>query len=89
MNFRSNLHFGGVSHRLQLSAAMEEFCHRVMERGQFPYAHLDLFLCPDGEFFLNEINLCGGLRGATIEKKKYHEIIDAIQKENLRALQSA
>jgi len=87
LNFRNNLHFGGVSQPFRPSTKMEKFCHRVMQRGQFPYAHLDLLLSPNGDFFLNEINLHGGMRGAALEKKKYQEYIAAIHKEKLRDIQ--
>ena len=86
LNFRNNLHFGGESRPFQLSAEIEKFCHRVMQRGQFPYAHLDLLLFPDGKLFLNEINLRGGMRGADIEKQKYYVPLDKFAQEQVKAV---
>jgi len=89
LNFRNNLHFGGVSRPYQLTADMEQFCHRIMRRGQFPYAHLDLLQCQDDQLFLNEVNLRGGLRGAGINKEKYLGILAALQQEQLQTLQGS
>ena len=74
-NFRNNLHFGGQSKPCTLDKDMESFCRRVMARGRFDYAHLDLLVPPDGSFYLNEINLRGGLRGAAISPKEYREFV--------------
>ncbi len=41
-NFRKNLFFGGEAKYYKLSEKEVAFCKRVMERGGFPYAHLDL-----------------------------------------------
>jgi hypothetical protein len=82
-NFRNNLHFGGRSCPFTLSPSMHTFCRRVMQRGQFPYAHIDLLMTPDGHFYLNEINLKGGMRGATLDKATYSLLINAIHQEEL------
>ena len=74
-NFRNNLHFGGKSKPYPLDEETEAFCRRVMVRGRFDYAHLDLLVAPDGNYYLNEINLRGGLRGAAISPQKYRHII--------------
>lgn len=80
-NFRNNLHCGGKSTPYTLPEQQLEFCTKVMRRGQFPYAHLDLLLTPDGECFLLEINLRGGLKGATISGKAYQEKLDVLHKK--------
>jgi len=56
-----------------------------MEQGKFPYAHMDLQITDNGEYFLLEIALNGGIKGARISRKeldqKKHEVI-----ENLAAI---
>ncbi len=74
-NFRNNLHFGGKSKPSPLDEKTEDYCRRVMARGGFDYAHLDLLVAPDGSMYLNEINLRGGLRGAVISPREYRQII--------------
>lgn len=74
--FRHNLHCGGGSEPWPLSRDQMEFCRRVMERGCFPFAHLDLFLLPDHSFYLGEINLRGGLRGAQITAPEYRRRLE-------------
>lgn len=76
--FRHNLHCGGASEPWSLSDEQLAFCRRVLERGRFPFAHLDLFLLPDQTFHLGEINLRGGLRGAQISAPDYRRRLEAI-----------
>jgi ribosomal protein S6--L-glutamate ligase len=40
-----------------------------MQRGKFPYAHIDLLAMNSGEYYLSEIALNGGTRGARIKRK--------------------
>jgi len=77
-NFRNNLHCGGSSTPYTLSPPQLEFCRKIMHRGAFPYAHLDLMLTEEGNCYLTEINLRGGLRGAKISGKEYLEKLDRI-----------
>ncbi len=65
-NFRANLAAGGRSRPYELSADAEGFCRAVMERGRFPYAHIDLHLPARGGCFLSEITLEAGISGARI-----------------------
>jgi ribosomal protein S6--L-glutamate ligase len=44
-----------------------------MARGRFPYAHIDLMILEDNSFYLGEINLRGGIRGAKITPAQYRE----------------
>jgi len=74
-NFRSNLHFGGRSRAASLTDEMLAICRAVMERGGFPYGHIDLLRTPEGDIYLSEINLRGGLRGARIDARNYAERI--------------
>lgn len=83
-NFRKNLHCGGESTPFTLSDEHLSFCRQVMERGQFPYAHLDLMLTDDGNFWLTEINLRGGLKGAKISGRQYQENLDNINERLLK-----
>ncbi|MGB9712026.1 MAG: ATP-grasp domain-containing protein [Dissulfurimicrobium sp.] len=75
---RNNLYFGGVSGEYRLTDEELSLCRRVMDRGKFPYAHIDLMISPAG-VFLSEINLRGGLKGAKISTKEYHERIAALE----------
>lgn len=77
-NFRQNLHCGGSSSAYALAEAQIALCREVMDRGGFPYAHVDLLLDPDGSTWLSEINLRGGLRGATLSQQDYLHAIEEI-----------
>lgn len=85
-NFRHNLHCGGESIPYKLTDAQLELCRQVMQRGAFPYAHIDLLL--DGEeCWLTEINLRGGLRGAKLCGREYIEAINRVHRNMLDRLQ--
>jgi ribosomal protein S6--L-glutamate ligase len=75
-NFRNNLHCGGNATPYTLSTEQLELCKTAMERGSFPYAHLDLMITEKEETFLAEINLRGGMRGATIDTDTYQAKIE-------------
>ena len=72
-SFRNNLHFGGQSKACDLTDPQLRLCQEVMARGRFPYAHIDLMILPDNSFYLGEINLRGGIRGAKITPAEYQE----------------
>jgi ribosomal protein S6--L-glutamate ligase len=40
-----------------------------MQRGKFPFAHIDLMLTESGECYLSEIALNGGVKGARIRRE--------------------
>jgi ribosomal protein S6--L-glutamate ligase len=82
-NFRRNLHCGGSAIPYELDADILQFCSEVMQRGAFPYAHIDVMQTPEGALYLTEINLRGGLLGAKIEAHHYHEIIAEIHRQLL------
>ncbi len=63
-NFRMNMAAGGSSRPVELDADKEGFCRAVMERGKFPYAHIDIMVASDGKYYLSEIALNGGIKGA-------------------------
>jgi len=87
-NFRNNLHFGGESRPCQLSSPQWQLCQRVMARGKFPYAHIDLMVTPEDRSCLAEINLRGGIRGAQITPADYQAKLDAIHEAMVTAFRS-
>ena len=84
-NFRHNLHCGGKSEAWELGAAQLALCRAVMARGRFPYAHLDLMVTGEGETYLAEINLRGGIRGARITPREYQARVEAVHQQLLAA----
>ncbi len=84
-NFRNNLHCGSSSTPCSLDRQQLNICHRVMKRGKFPYAHIDLVITPDESSYLLEINLRGGLKGASITPEDYQRKIDAVHQNFLVA----
>jgi ribosomal protein S6--L-glutamate ligase len=69
-NFRMNVSMGGKNYPYEVDKDMEEFCRAVMEQGKFPYAHMDLLITDNGEYYLSEIALNGGIKGARISRKE-------------------
>lgn len=69
-NFRVNITLGGTRSPHQLKGDQEAFCRSAMERGKFPFAHLDLMLLESGECYLSEVALNGGIKGAQIEREE-------------------
>ncbi len=84
-NFRNNLFFGGEAEPFPLSEKELSFCQKIMARGDFPYAHLDLMITEEGDLFLSEINLRGGLKGAQITQEEYQKRIDNLHQAQLEA----
>jgi len=84
-NFRHNLHCGGKSSSYDLTDEQLHLCRKMMDRASFPYAHVDLLLDPNGNTWLSEINLRGGLRGSTLSQQDY---LDAIEKMNAEMLEN-
>ncbi|MCS7279748.1 MAG: hypothetical protein NZ530_06830 [Thermodesulfobacteriaceae bacterium] len=74
-NFRQNLFLGGEAKSYKLSEEELDFCKRVIERGKFPHAHLDLIYIEGEGPYLSEINLKGGIKGAEITTEAYEKII--------------
>jgi glutathione synthase/RimK-type ligase-like ATP-grasp enzyme len=85
-SFRNNLYFGGNSGEYALSKEQMELCQTVMARGKFPYAHIDLMVTPNGDFYLGEINLRGGIKGARISTQQYRMLIDDIDRAFLKSV---
>jgi ribosomal protein S6--L-glutamate ligase len=80
-NFRMNLAVGGVSRPWTLTSEQETFCRDIMQRGRFPFAHLDLSILEDGTLYLAEITLEGGIKGARIDRPALDRIkAEALEK---------
>jgi ribosomal protein S6--L-glutamate ligase len=84
-NFRMNISSGGRSHPYSLDKKTEKLCRSIMDRGKFPFAHLDLQILDNGECYLSEISLNGGLKGASIKRKKLdrkkQEVLERLAEE--------
>jgi len=80
-NFRQNLFFGGSSLPYELSEEEKSFCKRVLKRGGFPYAHIDMVYVEGKGPFLGEVNLKGGIKGAKISTKDYEALIKKINED--------
>ena len=77
-NFRVNISAGGESQVCSLDAAQEKFCRSAMERGKFPYAHLDLLVLKNDTYYLSEITLNGGTKGAKISRQELNQKKQAV-----------
>jgi ribosomal protein S6--L-glutamate ligase len=86
-NFRHNLHCGGKSSPWELTGKQVDLCRGIIQRGDFPYGHIDLLITPSGETWLHEINLRGGLKGAKISQEDYLKKVEAIHASMLDQLQ--
>ncbi len=84
--FRNNLHFGGESGGYELSPFERELCIKAMERGRFPYAHIDLLKDKGGRVFLSEISLNGGTKGASIDSATCSRLKRELEEELLRPI---
>ena len=86
-NFRVNITLGGTSSAYELSAQQKEFCRAVMQRGKFPYAHLDLMVLENDTCFLSEIALNGGIKGARISRQELDQkkmtVLEKMAKKNI------
>jgi ribosomal protein S6--L-glutamate ligase len=69
-NFRMNIAAGGKSHPYILKNEEKDFCYAVMKRGKFPFAHIDLMITKNGNKYLSEIALNGGIKGASISREE-------------------
>lgn len=73
-NFRRNTSLGGNARHYPLSPEQETFCREVLQRGDFPYAHIDLFIFPDKTCRLSEINLNGSIKKGRISLLELEKI---------------
>ena len=72
-NFRMNISMGGKNYPYEMNSDLLNFCCKAMERGKFPYAHLDIQITDDGMYYLSEIALNGGTKGAKIRQKELEQ----------------
>ncbi|MGD9278289.1 MAG: hypothetical protein PVG37_06860 [Desulfobacterales bacterium] len=77
-NFRMNISMGGKNYTYVVDKDIEKFCRAAMEQGKFPYAHVDLQITDNEKYFLSEIALNGGIKGARISRKELDQ-----KKQNL------
>jgi hypothetical protein len=54
-NFRCNLAAGGKSTPYSLTRKQINFCKKIMERGKFPYAHIDLMILENDIFIYRKL----------------------------------
>jgi ribosomal protein S6--L-glutamate ligase len=80
-SFRKNLFQGGESRPAVLTADQTSFCRRVLDRGRFPYALLDLLVSADGQPYLSEISFKGGLTGARLSQADFRLRVAALEEE--------
>ncbi len=83
-NFRNNLHCGGRAIPFKLNEIQLDLCHKAMQRGGFPYGHLDLMITEKNDVYLAEINLRGGMRGAAMDAASYGEKIKKVEEKLLK-----
>jgi ribosomal protein S6--L-glutamate ligase len=81
-----NLSLGGTGSAYKLDEEKEAFCRSAMQRGKFPFAHLDLMVLESGECYLSEITLNGGIKGARIGRQeldqKKKELLEKLARNN-------
>ncbi|MCL4503682.1 MAG: hypothetical protein M1438_17785 [Deltaproteobacteria bacterium] len=88
-SFRKNLYQGGSSRSETVTESQLEFCRRVMARGKFPFAILDLLVSPAGATYLSEINLQGGLSGARLSQAEWRQRVAALAEEFCRSWENS
>jgi len=80
-SFRKNLFQGGSAQPTALTQEQQDFCRKVMARGRFPYAILDLLLDPEGQPYLSEISFKGGLTGARLSQAEFSRRVAALEED--------
>jgi ribosomal protein S6--L-glutamate ligase len=88
-SFRKNLFQGGSSRPAGLAPEQAAWCRRVMDRGKFPYAILDLLVSPQGQTYLAEINFTGGLTGARLTQAEFRQRVAALEEEFVKQWESS
>jgi ribosomal protein S6--L-glutamate ligase len=87
--FRKNLFQGGTFAPVDASPELLSFCRRVMARGKFPYAVLDVLINPAGDVFLSEINFHAGLKGSQLGQAEYRRRVNALLEDFQRQWESS
>jgi ribosomal protein S6--L-glutamate ligase len=80
-SFRKNLFQGGSARPAALTPEQAAWCRRALARGRFPYAIVDLLVSPQGQTYLSEINLKGGLTGARLSQAEFRRRVGALEEE--------
>jgi len=88
-SFRKNLYQGGAFRPADLTPALLDFCRRVMDRGKFPYAVLDVLQSPPGEVYLSEINFHAGLKGSRLGQAEYRRRVKTLLEDFQRQWESS
>jgi ribosomal protein S6--L-glutamate ligase len=88
-SFRKNVFQGGSSRPVAVTGELRDFGRRVMARGKFSYAVLDVLALDSGEFFLSEISLKGGLTGARLSQAEYQARVKGLEEERRRQWESS
>ena len=69
-NFRMNISSGGKSYPFNLDSNKKKLCRDIMERGKFPYAHIDFQITESEKCYLSEIALNGGIKGTDVSRRE-------------------
>ena len=77
-NFRMNISMGGKNYPHETSPELLNFCRKAMARGKFPYAHIDVQITDNGAYYLSEIALNGGTKGAKIRQRELNQMKKAL-----------
>jgi ribosomal protein S6--L-glutamate ligase len=87
--FRKNLFQGGTFSPVEAGPDLLAFCRRVMARGKFPYAVLDVLISPASKPFLSEINFHAGLKGSQLGQAGYRRRVNALLEDFQRQWESS
>ncbi len=79
--FRKNLAQKGTARSIRADDRLKAFCEKIMHRGDFPYALLDVLLGRDNRYYLSEISLLGGLRGSRIGQEGFMKLKTRLEDE--------
>jgi ribosomal protein S6--L-glutamate ligase len=84
-NFRMNISSGGKSYPFNLDSNKKKLCRDIMERGKFPYAHIDFQITESEKCYLSEIALNGGIKGADVSRReldqKKEELLECLAED--------
>ena len=86
-NFRQNISAGGKSSFYKMNQKQKIFCKEIMDRGKFPYGHIDLQVVDSDTCYLSEIALHGGIKGARIQRtaldEKKKDVLERLASESI------
>lgn len=80
-NLRNNLHCGGTAAPYRITEQLATLVQELLKRGRFPYGFLDFLEPEPGRYYLSEINLSGGLRGASLTTTECKKRVVLVEKE--------